>query len=126
MRNHLLGIYCSDVELFSNLDLTQHFYDAFVTDPEIAQKLEQGYLSFADFEKHEQFVLQQAQTGAMAVVESLSDQQCRELHEHLNKLYGDGTALHELLETLYAQSQRYADRMKNEAEKKGQPRAEGE
>lgn len=126
MRNHLLGIYCSDVELFSNLDLTQHFYDAFVADPQITQKLEQGYLSFADFEKHEQFVLQQAQREAMAVVESLSDHQCRELREQLNKLYGDESALHELLETLYVQSQRYADRMKNEAEKKGQPRAEEE
>jgi CRISPR-associated protein Csc2 len=126
MRNHLLGIYCSDVELFSNLDLTQMFYDAFVSDTEIAQKLEQGYLAFADFEKHKQAVLQQAQAEAMAVVDALSDQQCRELREQLNKLYSNETALHELLETMYVQSQQYADRMRKEASKKGQPQTEEE
>src|SRR5258707_3642264 len=28
IRNHILGVYFSDVELFSNLELTQHYYDA--------------------------------------------------------------------------------------------------
>ena len=126
MKNHLLGIYCSDVELFSNLDLTQLFYDAFIADTEIAKKLEQGYLAFADFESHTHSVLQQAQTGAMAVVEALSDQQCSNVREQLNKLYGDATALHDLLETLYVQSQGYADRMKSESAKKGQKSSEEE
>lgn len=124
MKNHLLGIYCSDIEMFSNLDLTQLFYDAFKDD--IPQNLEQGYLTFSNFESHQHDVLRKAQEGAMAVVESMSDQQCSNLREQLNRLYSDETALHDLLETLYVQSQQYADRMKSEAKKKGQTRAEEE
>lgn len=120
VRNHLLGVYCSDVELFSNLDLTQLFYDAFVSDEKTKEQLEQGYLALADFQAHQQAVLKKAQAGAMGVVHSLSGEQCAALREQLTKLYGNETALRELLETLYYQSQHYADTMKSEAEKKGQ------
>ena len=126
MRNHLLGIYCSDVELFSNLDLTQHFYDAFNADSEIAQQLEQGYLTLSNFEKHKESVLQQAQDGVMGVVQTLSDHQCQELRKQLNSLYGNEDALRGLLEMSYIQSQQYADRMKKDTEKKGQSRTEEE
>ncbi len=124
VRNHLLGMYCSDVELFSNLDLTQHFYDAFVADPEIKLQLEQGYLALADFQKHHQAVLTRAEEGAMGVVQSLLSEQCRDLQEQLARLYSDESALRELLETLYVQSQHYADKVKHEAEKKGQQQSE--
>ena len=50
MRNHLVGIVFSDTELFSNLEFSQAFYDEFSKDPEI--KLEDGYLSLADFLTH--------------------------------------------------------------------------
>jgi CRISPR-associated protein Csc2 len=122
VRNHLLGIYCSDVELFSNLDLTQLFYDAFASDadPEARQQLEQGYLALAHFQKHQQSVLEQAQRGTMGVVEALSDEQCRALQAQLAGLYSDESALKDLLETLYVQSQHYADSVKREADKKVQ------
>lgn len=127
VRNHLLGVYCSDVELFSNLDLTQLFYDAFVTDETIkAQLLEQGYLSLAHFQAHRREVLEKAQQGAMGVIHTLSDEQCIALREQLGELYRDESALRELLETLYFESQRYADNEKNKAAKKGQQQSQEE
>jgi CRISPR-associated protein Csc2 len=49
VRNHLLAIAFSDVELFSNLEFTQAFYDAFIEDKDI--NFDAGYLSFADFQR---------------------------------------------------------------------------
>jgi len=126
VRNHLLGVYCSDVELFSNLDLTQLFYDAFAFDAKTKEQLDQGYLSLADFQAHQQAVLKAAQDGAMGVVYSLSGEQCVALREQLGKLYSNEAALRELLETLYFQSQRYTDVVKSEVEKKGQKESEEE
>jgi CRISPR-associated protein Csc2 len=50
LRNHVLGIVFSDVELFANLEFTQAFYDAFKDDPDV--NLSSGNLSLADFQKH--------------------------------------------------------------------------
>jgi CRISPR-associated protein Csc2 len=50
VRNHVLAIAFSDVELFANLEFTQAFYDAFVDDK--AVDLASGYLSLSDFQKH--------------------------------------------------------------------------
>jgi len=126
MRNHLLGVYCSDVELFSNLDLTQLFYDAFVSVGKTKEQMDQGYLALADFQTHQQAVLKAAQEGAMGVIQSLSGEQCIALREQLSKLYSDESALRDLLETLYVQSLHYADVMKSEAQKKEQQRSEEE
>ncbi len=50
MRNHVLALAFSDVELFSNLEFTQAFYDAFADDKQI--DLNEGYLSLEDFKRH--------------------------------------------------------------------------
>lgn len=50
MRNHILAIAFSDVELFANLELTQAFYDAFVKDETI--DLSGSGLTLAHFQKH--------------------------------------------------------------------------
>lgn len=50
VRNHVLSIAFSDVELFANLELTQGLYDAFKSNKEI--DLSAGYLSLQDFENH--------------------------------------------------------------------------
>lgn len=57
MRNHILAIAFSDVELFSNLEFTQAFYDAFAADTEI--DLVKGFLSEQDFVRHAPKVIQQ-------------------------------------------------------------------
>ncbi len=127
VRNHLLGVYCSDVELFSNLDLTQLFYDAFVSEHKTREQLEQqGYLMLTDFQNHQDAVLKAALEGAMGSVQAFSSEQCLALRDQLSGLYSNEPALRELLETLYVQSQHYADAMKSEAEKKGQRPAEEE
>lgn len=56
VRNHVLAIAFSDVELFANLEFTQAFYDAFMDDKEI--DLAAGYLSLADFQKHASGVIE--------------------------------------------------------------------
>ena len=127
VRNHLLAVYCSDVELFSNLDLTQFFYDAFVSQEKTKLRLEQGYLSLADFQAHQQAVLMKAvQKGAMGVIHSLSNEHCVALKKQLSGLYRNEAALRNLLATLYFQSQRYAEIEKSEAAKKGQQQCEEE
>ena len=50
IRNHVVAIAFSDVELFANLELTQGLYDAFQADKDI--DLTAGYLSLQNFEKH--------------------------------------------------------------------------
>ncbi|MEW6045886.1 MAG: type I-D CRISPR-associated protein Cas7/Csc2 [Bacillota bacterium] len=49
VRNHVMAISFSDVELFANLELTQAFYDAFVDG---GMDLAAGGLSRQDFERH--------------------------------------------------------------------------
>mgnify|MGYP005839727539 CR=1 FL=1 len=49
MRNHVLAIAFSDVELFANLEFTQAFYDVFV-DAQI--DLAEGSLTLTDFQEH--------------------------------------------------------------------------
>jgi len=55
IRNHILALALSDVELFSNLEFSQAFYDAFKGDTSI--QLENG-LSFQDFQRHASQVIQ--------------------------------------------------------------------
>lgn len=50
VRNHILGIAFSDVELFANLEYTQALYDAFAADPEM--DLAMGALTLPHFQKH--------------------------------------------------------------------------
>lgn len=50
IRNHVLAVAFSDVELFANLELTQGLYDAFQADEDI--DLTAGYLSLQNFENH--------------------------------------------------------------------------
>ncbi len=50
MRNHILAIAFSDMELFSNLEFSQGFYDAFESDDSI--DLIKGFLSKQNFDNH--------------------------------------------------------------------------
>lgn len=55
LRNHVLAIAFSDVELFANLEFTQAFYDAFTDDKEINLA---GGLALTHFQKHGDQVLE--------------------------------------------------------------------
>jgi CRISPR-associated protein Csc2 len=63
LRNHVLAIAFSDVELFANLEFTQAFYDAFAADKDV--DLAGGGLSLAHFQKHAGTVIEQL-TGDLA------------------------------------------------------------
>ncbi len=56
VRNHILTIIFSDVELFANLEFTQALYDAFVDD---GKDLAMENLSLADFKRHTDAVIKQ-------------------------------------------------------------------
>lgn len=62
IRNHVLAVAFSDVELFSNLEFTQAFYDAFV---EAGIDLVGGSLALPDFEKCAPQIIEQL-TGEIA------------------------------------------------------------
>lgn len=55
VRNHILAVVFSDVELFANLELTQTFYDAFTEDETI--KMAEKPLSIDNFKQHSKKVL---------------------------------------------------------------------
>lgn len=50
VRNHVLALAFSDVELFANLEFTQALYDALAGDPDV--DLVGGSLALADFQRH--------------------------------------------------------------------------
>ena len=56
VRNHVLAIVFSDVELFANLEFTQAFYDALTEDPEV--DLVGDSLTLADFQRHAPVVIE--------------------------------------------------------------------
>lgn len=95
IRNHILGIYFSDVELFSNLELTQHYYDVIAGSAggEIPD-----YLSADQFIDSWPQVVQAALAqvvGRRSKVENLSGLLggVQELYEHENSLKSMLTAL---------------------------------
>lgn len=50
LRNHVLAMTLSDMELFSNLEFTQAYYDAFSEDN--TSKFSEGYITMQDFRTH--------------------------------------------------------------------------
>ncbi len=57
MRNHVLALAFSDVELFANLEFTQALYDALAADPEV--DLVGGSLALSDFQRHVPAIIEQ-------------------------------------------------------------------
>ncbi len=57
VRNHVLALAFSDVELFANLEFTQALYDALANDTEV--DLVGGNLALADFQRHMDTVIEQ-------------------------------------------------------------------
>lgn len=73
LRNHVLAIAFSDVELFANLEFTQAFYDAFAADKEI--DLVRGSLGLADFQRKADAVIQQLSTGLSGRLQLVSSKE---------------------------------------------------
>src|SRR2546423_3096698 len=111
IRNHVLGIYFSDVELFSNLELTQLYYDVIA---ESAGGSLPDYLSVDQFidnwPKVEQVALAQI-VGRHRKVEDLNG-----LLEGLRALYENETLLRSMLQNLDKEALRYEKEVKRKEE----------
>src|SRR6266700_3179980 len=115
IRNRILGIYFSDVELFSNLELTQFYYDVLV---EPASGDIPDYLSADQFINNwpmiEQTALAQV-VGRRSKVEILDD-----LLGGIQELYENETLLRSLLQRLDDDTQRYVKEIKSKDKDKGE------
>jgi CRISPR-associated protein Csc2 len=111
IRNHVLGVYFSDVELFSNLELTQLYYDVIA---ESAGGSLPDYLSVDQFidnwPKVEQVALAQI-VGRHRKVEDLEG-----LIEGLRALYENETLLRSMLQNLDKEALRYEKEVKRKEE----------
>lgn len=108
IRNHILGVYFSDVELFSNLELTQYYYDA------IAES-ENGTLP--DYLSVDQFIQLWPQVEQSALTQVVGRRQKVEdlagLLGGVQALYENETALRSMLQALDKEAQRYVKEVKS-------------
>lgn len=109
VRNHILGIYFSDVELFSNLELTQRYYDALAGSAE--KQTLPDYLDLKDFQERwsaiEQAALAQV-TGRKRQVTDLE-----RLLAGVRGLYQDEKVLRSMLQQLSGQARQYVESVKS-------------
>ena len=108
IRNHILGIYFSDVELFSNLELTQRYYDVIA---ESGDGTVPDYLSLDHFiekwPKVEQSSLAQI-AGRRSRLDKLD-----ELLGGIRTLYENESLLRSMLQKLDSDTQRYEKDVKS-------------
>jgi len=102
IRNHIVGIAFSDVELFANLEFTQAFYDAFMNDKEI--DLSSGYLSLANFQKHTNSVIQHLTTDLTGRLELVQGDALTQLLADVRALNQDEQRLATFLRALTEQT----------------------
>jgi len=108
LRNHILGVYFSDVELFSNLELTQRYYDALIQAD--GDNLP-DYLDLDQFLTRWQHIEREAlaQTvGRKRKVENLAD-----LMGGVRALYEDEAVLRSMLQQLTNSSRKYVESVKS-------------
>jgi CRISPR-associated protein Csc2 len=113
LRNHILGIYFSDVELFSNLELTQRYYDA-LSEP--TDGTLPDYLELEQFRENwqgiERAMLIQA-VGRKRTVDTLEA-----LLAGVRALYEDEAVLRPMLQQLTGASKRYVDTIRSKDKEK--------
>jgi CRISPR-associated protein Csc2 len=108
LRNHILGVYCSDVELFSNLELTQRYYDALA---QANGDTLPDYLDLDQFLTQWQYIEREALTqtvGRKRKVEKLSD-----LLGGVRALYEEEAILRSMLQQLAGSSRKYVESVKS-------------
>ncbi len=102
IRNHVLAIAFSDVELFANLEFTQGLYDAFTADESI--DLSAGYLSLQEFEKHAPKTIQVLTADAVGRLEFVQGDDLSTLLKDVRQLNQDEQALATFLRDLTTES----------------------
>lgn len=101
LRNHVLAIAFSDVELFANLEFTQAFYDAFVADEDVHLA---GGLSLAHFQKHANWVIQQLTGDLTGRLKLVMGNDLQVMLDDVRKLNQDEAQLAGFLRNLHERS----------------------
>lgn len=83
VRNHILGVYFSDVEVFSNLELSQHFYDVLGIDHTKTRTF-----SLNDFTDNLMPVVNKCVEKAVGRVSIMTDTEVLELVHDIGVIYG--------------------------------------
>ena len=102
VRNHVLAIAFSDVELFANLEFTQAFYDAFMDDNEI-DMVERG-LSLDDFQKHANQVIETLTGNVAGRVQLVTGEDLQAILNEVRDLNRDAEKLAQFLKDLHIRS----------------------
>lgn len=102
MRNHVLAVAFSDVELFANLEFSQALYNAFADDADI--DLTQGYLSLQDFLKHAAAVIEELTADLAGRLELVTGEDLERLISEVRELNRDEKRLAEFLKGLNTQA----------------------
>ncbi len=102
VRNHVLAIAFSDVELFANLEFTQAFYDAFMDDSEI-DMVERG-LSLDDFQKHANQVIETLKGNVAGRVQVVTGEDMKAILNEVRELNRDVERLAPFLKELHVHS----------------------
>lgn len=102
LRNHVLAIAFSDVELFANLELTQAFYDAFVNDETI--DLSSNALTLPHFQKHASKVMQQLTTQMAGRLTLVAGPELEAVLQDVRALNQDEIRLAAFLKELHTKS----------------------
>ena len=102
LRNHVLAVAFSDVELFANLEFTQAFYDAFAADEDV--DLAGGGLSLAHFQKHADKVIQQLTGDLAGRLKLVTGNDLKVILDDVRKLNQDEAQLAGFLRSLHERS----------------------
>lgn len=106
IRNHILGVYFSDVEIFSNLEMSQLFHDAISAKDSTSENF-----SLQSFTDNLVPVVNKCMEKALGRITMLTDQEMSELIHDIGAIYSDSTYLEKFLKRLNETSVTYADQM---------------
>lgn len=102
LRNHVVAIAFSDVELFANLEFTQAFYDAFHDDSDV--DLAEGDLSLEDFQRHAPGVIEQLTSELTGRLTLVTGEELNGIVSQVRELNQDEARLATFLRELNTQS----------------------
>jgi CRISPR-associated protein Csc2 len=105
LRNHVLAVAFSDVELFANLEFTQAFYDAFAADEEVDMA---GGLALAHFQKHADDVIKGLTGDLAGRLKLVTGKELEAVLDDVRKLNQDETRLAAFLRSLHERSAAFA------------------
>jgi len=105
VRNHIVGIYFSDVEIFSNLEMSQLFYDILSTNGSVPDNF-----SLQDFAGNFVPMANKCIKKAVGRITIMKDEEISELIHDIGTIYSDQQYLMEFLRSLNEMSMTYAAR----------------